>query len=1021
MLQPKDCSGVSLSNWALTTGHYGLSSCFGAVPATLLLILIVLVGPVLPVSGKDLEISYNRDVRPILAGKCFQCHGPDSETREADLRLDQQADSHRDLGGYAAVVPGSLEESELISRITSNDPDTVMPPPESGDGLSETEMQTLRSWVLQGGEYESHWAFVPPRSQSIPDVMDANWCKDEVDRFILAELEKQGLKPQGPVDRRRLIRRLSLDLLGINPDPGEVERFVADKHPAAVKRLVDRLLASPEYGEKFASSWLDLARYSDTNGYEKDRPRSIWPYRSWVIDALNQDIPYDQFSIEQLAGDMLPDATQQQRIATGFHRNTMLNEEGGIDPLEYRFYALVDRVATTGTVWMGMTIGCAQCHTHKFDPITHDEYYGLMALLNQADEPDLIVDDPQRQAMVNRTEQRVDRLLTDLIQARLPSYEKWLGEELGDDPIHQAFHDWVTGQIDNARKWQTLSMTDYESTMPKLSRLEDGAILARGDITKRDVYRVRFAALPEMVGARSLKLEVLPDPSLPASGPGMAYYEGRRGDFFLSELRVWIDGEVVPLASASHSYGKISVGSGSADAANVLDGDGSTGWSTSGREGKASELVIQFEEALTESGELEVEMLFERHFAAAVGKFRLSVAAGPPANAMTVPPLWQTWLSEAEIGTLTHEQYLMLAKHFSLQSPAMKDLRKEIDQVNDSIPSPLRTLAMAERSEDDLRVTYRHNRGEYLQPQNEVKAGVPAIFSNFTTQAVHNRLEFAQWLVSEANPLAARVAVNRAWREFFGRGILSTAGDFGTQSGQPSHPELLDHLAVRFAGGGWSTKSLHRQLVLSAVYGQRVVGAPESDPENRLLSVFPARRLKAEVLRDSLLSSAGALASKMGGASVYPPQPKSVMQLAYGNPSWDDSQGEDRFRRSLYTFRKRTAPFAAFTTFDGPSGEVCIARRDTSTTPLQALTLLNDPMFLEIASALADRVQRDLGAEASDLAIVKTLFTRLLVREPSEAEIETMLAFVADLGSRDDRWMLVARAMMNLDESISIP
>ena len=989
--------------------------------AGVLLIAGTLFGSGTSVFGDDSRISYSRDIRPILSKNCFQCHGPDRETREAGLRLDQQRNAHADLGGYSAVVPQVPDKSELMLRVTSHDPDTIMPPPDSGVRLSASEVQMLRTWILQGGEYENHWAFVAPKKKPIPDVSNSGWCKDEVDRFILAEIESRGMEPQGPVDRRRLIRRLSLDLLGINPEPDEVERFVADSHPAALKRLVDRMLASPEYGEKFSSAWLDLARYSDTNGYEKDRPRSIWPYRSWVIDSLNQDMPYDQFSIEQLAGDMLPDATIEQKIATGFHRNTMLNEEGGIDPLEYRFYALVDRVATTGTVWMGMTIGCAQCHTHKFDPITHDEYYALMALFNQADEPDLVVMDQQHQAKVLRMQERADDLLTDLIQTRLPSYERWSMDETSEDPIHQAFEAWVTKQIDQARSWLTLSMTDYDSTMPKLSLLDDGSILARGDVTKRDVYRVRFALLPEMIGANSLKLEVLPDASLPASGPGMAYYEGRRGDFFLSELRVRVDGETVPLASASHSYGKISVGSGNANATNVLDDDGSTGWSTSGREGKASELVIQFKKPIQQPGVLELEMLFERHFAAAIGKFRVSVASGPAATAMTVPPQWQKWLVEAEVSSLTRGQYLMLARHFSLESPKMKDHRKEIDRVNASIPEALRTLAMRERLTEDSRVTYRHNRGEYLQPRNEVTAGVPAIFGNAAKQEVHDRLDFARWLVSDANPLAARVAVNRAWREFFGTGILSTAGDFGTQSEQPSHPALLDHLAVRFAGDGWSTKALHRQLVLSAVYGQRVAGPPVSDPDNRLLSVFPARRLKAEVLRDSLLSSAGSLASKIGGVSVYPPQPKSVMQLAYGNPAWNESKGEDRFRRSVYTFRKRTAPFAAFTTFDGPSGEVCTARRDSSTTPLQALTLLNDPMFVEIASALANQVQRELGAGASDLEILQAIFKRLLVREPSKKEMDSMLAFVADLGVREDRWMLVARAMMNLDEAISIP
>ncbi len=479
------------------------------------------------------------------------------------------------------------------------------------------------------------------------------------------------------------------------------------------------------------------------------------------------------------------------------------------------------------------------------------------------------------------------------------------------------------------------------STMPKLTLLDDDSILASGDVTKRDVYQLTIPIDPQHLGATALRLEVLPHESLPAGGPGMAFYEGRRGDFFLSELTIRIDGEPIELKDASHSFGKISVGSGSADAANVIDGEGSTGWSTSGAEGEANQLVVNFAEPLSERGELEVELLFERHFAAPLGRFRLSLTTGnSPVMASALPIQWESWLLDMTADSVTDEQYDQLQKQFVLHSEVFSKERKQIEKLKASIPEEIRTLGMQQRHPEDYRPTYRHHRGEYLQAKEQVEPGVPAMFVRAAETPVRDRLEMAQWLVSRENPLVGRVTVNRAWREFFGVGIVDTAGDFGTQSRPPSHPELLDHLALEFVDHGWSLKRLHRSIVRSATYRQSIAAPPSADPENRLLSVFPQHRFSAEQIRDTFLSAAGLLAYRVGGPSVYPPQPDSVMQMAYGNPAWETSQGADRYRRSIYTFSKRTAPFAAYTTFDGPTGEVCLARRDRSTTPLQALALL---------------------------------------------------------------------------------
>lgn len=974
------------------------------------------------VRANDKAPDFGRDVRPILAKHCFTCHGPDPEARESGLRLDQQDSATKDLGGYAAIKPGDPDASEIMIRVTHDDPDMRMPPNGAHPPLNDSQIATLRRWIQSGGEYETHWSFVAPKQPQLPEVNDPSWCAGEIDRFILHRIEQAGLRPSGNADRKSLIRRLYLDLTGTTPTPEEVDRFVASGDPTAYRRLVDRLLATPEYAERFARPWLDLARYSDTNGYEKDRPRTIWPYRDWVIRAIAADMPFDQFSVEQLAGDMLPAATNDQLIATGFHRNTMLNEEGGIDPLEYRFHALVDRVATTGTVWMGLTTGCAQCHTHKYDPITHVDYFSLLALLNNADEPDVIVEDPERESLTRQVQAKIRKIEQSLVRQHLPTLEDHLSGKAGDDAITIAFATWFDQQVGQARHWRILRPDSLESTMPKLVVLDDDSVLASGDVTKRDVYRLGFVLDSPHQQATALRLEVLPHESLPSGGPGMAFYEGRRGDFFLSELRVTLDGQPIGLQDASHSFGKISVGSGSADAANVIDGEGSTGWSTSGEEGKANQLVVNLSEPISMTGELQVEMLFERHFAAALGRFRISLTDGAgPVLASSLPEQLTNWQPNRDQSNVDAEDYALLQRHFIRTSPDLKEHRKQIERLQKSIPDEVRTLGMKQRLPQDFRVTHRHQRGEYLQPMERISPAVPEIFKQLDDSQPPDRLALARWLVSEDNPLVGRVTANRAWREFFATGIVDTAGDFGTQSEPPSHPRLLDWLAIDLRDGGWSLKRLHRQIVLSATYRQAVGPSPRTDPLNRLRSRFPHRRMDAEVIRDSLLSASGLLTRHVGGESVYPPQPTSVNEMAYGSPAWDVSTGADRYRRSIYTFSKRTAPFASFTTFDGPSGESCVARRDRSTTPLQALTLLNDEMYLEIARGLAETAIREVGDGSDPRQIADRMFRQLLVRGPSSRELDAIIRFYEGQLQHEEPWTLVARVLINTDEAITTP
>lgn len=937
---------------------------------------------------------FNREIRPILAANCFECHGPDEDARKAKLRLDQAGAS-------------ALKDGELLSRITDPDPDERMPPEKSSKTLTPAQIETLKQWIASGATYEKHWAFEMPVRPEIPES-GRDWARNPIDNIVFSKLEAEGLKPSPEADSYALVRRVYLDLIGLPPTPEEADAFVSSDDPDKYAKLAQQLLDSEHYGERWARPWLDLARYADTNGYEKDRPRSIWPFRDWVIKALNEDKPFDQFTIEQIAGDMLPDATLDQRVATGFHRNTMLNEEGGIDPLEYRFHAVVDRVLTTGTTWMGLTTGCAQCHTHKYDPITHTDYYSLFALLNNADEPDL--------AISEAPESDVPKKIAEFADGWAPT---------------DAFRDWLRAQVRGKAAWRTLTPSAMSTNLPKLETLDDGSIFASGDATKRDVYKLEFAnPVDDPRPITALRIEVLPDDRLPARGPGRGFYEGRKGDFFLSEVTLRVDGQPVAFGGASHTFGKISIGSGNANATNVFDGDGSTGWSTATHEGEANELVLNLKQAIPAgTKKLELELLFERHFVASLGRFRVSAARLPRAAVATrLNP--ETWAEDAVGDPAKVEE--MVAKlessadaklaYFDIATEAAEQ-QKQVEGLRNRIPEPPITMIFEERPPDNPRPTFRHHRGEYLQAKEAVSPAVPAIFEPLPDGEPANRLTFAKWLVSERNPLGARVPVNRAWHQIFGRGIVESTADFGTQSTPPSHPELLDWLAIEFVEKGWSMKELHRLIVTSATYRQSSLidrQLLERDPQNVLLARGPRFRLDAEAIRDVALKSSGLLSPKILGPSVYPPQDPGVSAAAYGNTKWPVSTGEDRHRRSLYTFSKRTAPFAAFTVFDGPTGETCTARRDRSNTPLQALTMLNDEMFVEMAEALAKRaVESSPDAKAR----VEFILRNSLTRPPTEAEVATLLEFqkaqTSRLGDEALAWKLTARAVLNLDETIT--
>jgi hypothetical protein len=932
-------------------------------------------------------------------------------------------------------VPGDLAASELLHRINSLDEDEQMPPRSTKKQLSASQKETLRRWIAGGAPYDAHWAFVKPATVTAPALRAG--AVNPIDGFVRLRLASEDLAHAPEADRATLLRRVSFDLIGLPPTIEELDAFRNDSAPDAYEKVVDRLMAQPAYGERWARPWLDLARYADTNGYEKDRERSIWPWRDWVIRALNADMPFDQFTVEQLAGDLLPNPTPEQIVATGFHRNTMLNEEGGIDPLEFRFHAMTDRMRTTGRTWLGLTIECAQCHTHKFDPITHREYYQLFAFLNNADEPDFNLPDSGAAAQRRANEERSAKLLAGLAEAwpiDAASPDGRPADVRRAEAVEKKFAAWLDQERTRNIVWIPLAPAEAKSNLPLLTVLPDRSVLASGDISKSDTYLLTFRAVPP--GVTALRLEALPDERLPKAGPGLAYYEGPKGDFFMGEIIVEADGVPLKFSRASESHAKNAMGAAPATAALAMDGDPQTGWSASGREGERSEAVFQIPAPLSPH-ELRVKMLFGRHYPASLGRFRLSITTDSRAATARDLPEEIVRLLAIPDAQLTGAERAKLRERFLLSARELASASAEITRLRKA-PPPVTSLVFRERPAENPRRTFMHNRGEYLEPTVSVEPNVPAILPSLPATGRRDRLALARWLVAPDNPLTARVVVNRAWATFFGRGLVKTVDDFGYQGESPSHPELLDWLAVELVKQGWSMKKLHRLIVTSATYRQSSRVTPEllaRDPENRLLARGPRTRLEAEMLRDAALRIGGLLHEKIGGPSVRPPQPEGVTEVAYGGAKWQASTGPDRYRRSLYTFSKRTAPFALFTTFDAPSGETCVAQRETSNTPLQALTTLNDVVFVEAAQACGRWIAQQPG---DDLARINLLFRRVFSREPVEHELALATQFVAKQRERflageldpgviagkgaaaeQALWSVLARALLNTDEALT--
>src|SRR5262245_3865841 len=944
-------------------------------------------------------VRFGRDVLPILSANCFACHGPDEKNRKAGLRLDLEAEAKATRRRGAPIAPGQPEKSLVIARLTSADPDVVMPPPSAHKQVKLEQIETLRRWIAEGAKWGRHWSFEPLMRPVIASE------RRPVDALVSAALAKKWLAIRTPAAPQTLARRLWLDLIGLPPTPEIADEFAADPSPAAYERMVDELLKKPQFGEHWARMWLDLARYADTKGYEKDRGRTMWPYRDWVVDALNADLPLDRFTTEQLAGDLLPNPTERQLIATAYHRNTMANDEGGTDDEEFRVAAVKDRVDTTVQVWMGLTMGCAKCHTHKYDPISHAEYYSFYALFNQTEDADRYDDSPTMEIL-----SPADKDERQHLQARIETLNRELAasEEAAD-----------LAYENEERKWRVAGVVEAVSKgNATLAAQKDGAVAVSGKAPQEDTYLVTLM-LPAGTHT-TLRLEALPEKL--GSGELAVGRNGQNPNFVLSELTLeLLDASGVRplklnLARADFAEEKSPV-------AAAIDGDEKTGWSVNPRTHERHTALFNFAGPLRLDTDAKLRVTLSQQFGDAhtLRRFRLSTCDADPATL-----------------------------HPRTESPQIRRLRDDLASAyqaqknfNENI---VRLPLMRELGPGKRRETKIHRRGNFLDQGDAVSPGVPAAFNPFPEGAPLNRLGVAAWLVNRDNPLTPRVVANRSWARLFGIGIVETEEDFGAQGSAPSNPELLDWLAAEYRDGGWSLKKLIKAIVMSDTYRQASEITPtlrDADSRNLIQSRGARFRLSAEVVRDQALAVGGLLSAKMGGPPVMPPQPAGLWRSTYSGKTWVDAEGEDRFRRGLYTYLKRTTPYPSMVTFDGGSGEVCQIRRIRTNTPLQALVTLNDPVYLEAAAGLARRMieaaetTTSRAARGLRLALIRPLRkgeTAPLIalqkeaQKAFEAAPEKADALFKSARATEPKgvskaafaaWVVTASAILNLDEFLT--
>ena len=953
----------------------------------------------LPAAAKG-AVDFRRDVLPILEKNCFSCHG--KKRNKAGLRLDVEKLARQGGDSGPAFLPGNSAGSRLIIYVAGLDDEVVMPP--RGERLNARQIGILRAWIDQGAKWSGessekstaearavetdHWAYSTPVRPALPRVSRRDWPRSPVDHFVRARLDSLGIEPSPPAGRARLIRRLGFDLLGLPPSPEEVEGFIRDESPVAYEKLVDRLLASPRFGERWGRHWLDLARYADSDGYEKDRVRPhAWRYRDWVIDAVNSDVPFDRFSLEQLAGDLLPETTLEQRVATGFHRNTLHNTEGGTDREEDRVKKTIDRVNTTATVWLGLTMGCCQCHSHKYDRLTQREFYGLFAFLNNLDEVDI-------SAPLTREAEEYDKM-RDVFESAREEHRRRLKERSAEIDRGQAA--WEHSLSGARPMWSPLKVQGFTSEGGAAHKiLADDSVLVSGAAPDRDEYKV--SATTDLREIVALRIEALTHESLPEGGPGRA----GNGNFVLSELVLMVGGgeEASPRrfgkARATHSQAGF-------DVQRAVDGKEETGWAIGVRKGKLNRnrtaTFILEEPIPLEPGETLTFTLRQRHGSRHnLGHFRLAATtASPPAIAVT-DAVWHSLTVPPH--QRTAEPSEVVATYHRRLDGRYRELEKALQEHEKRAPAPPSTKAQTLAATKERRKTHVHVRGDFLEKGDEVQPHTPAVLHPLNARGeVPDRIDLARWLFDPANPLTARVTANRIWGHLFGQGLVSTNDDFGVRGERPGHPELLDWLATELARRGWSRKKLIRRIVLSATYRQSSrfrEDLLERDPENRLLARQNRFRAEAEIVRDFYLAASGLLDDGIGGPSVRPPLPAGVADLGYaGSVKWQENQGPGRYRRGMYTFFQRTVPYPMLLTFDAPESTVTCSRRERSNTPLQALTLLNDPVFVECAQALARRIL-DTGP-AADRARIRQGFLICMGRLADDVELDRLQQLLGEL------------------------
>ncbi len=1030
--------------------------------------LVLLVAGLPAVFAADSKgIDFNRDIRPILSDNCFYCHGPDDTTRMAGIRLDTKE------GALAALTPGKPETSRLYLRVAHADPKRRMPPPSAGRTLTAAQIELIQKWIASGAEWKMHWSYEKPERKPLPVTKDKKWAKNPIDHFVLARLEQESLTPSAEADRITLLRRLSLDLTGLPPTPAEVDAFVKDKSANAYEKQVDRLLASAHYGEKMAMPWLDLARYADTHGFHIDSHRDMWPWRDWVIRAFNSNMPFDRFTVEQLAGDLLPNATVDQKIASGFNRNHMINYEGGAIPDEYLTEYVADRAETTSTVWMAMTMTCARCHDHKYDPIKQKDYYRMFAFFNGVKEKGLDGRDGNADPFLRLPSGEQQKQLDDVL-ARIKTREA----ELADDKVKPAQEQWEKQRLalleyaaPAGLREGLIAQYEMDGTVNDHSGNYRHAQVLRGEATMAltSVGKATVFATPSHVSLGKMDLgpeysiatwlvqgHHEPQTFLQQAGRLNVWWDAseplphlRRGAHLHVEtpgvhlrtrdrlvqteqyhvailhsqaggVTIRINGQAVPMVREAESAVKMGP-VGALEIGQEKDTEDRNGF-----RGRLADLRI-YRRVLNEN---ELRYLAVDHRVSHM----LSVAAKqrPRELAQKIREHYLTYVSSEETKTAWAD---------------LKALRERKAYLEDVIPN---TMVMSEM--DKPRDTFVLGRGDYRNHGEKVTPNVPAVLPPLAASAKPDRLALARWLVDPSHPLTARVAVNRYWQNYFGIGLVKSSENFGTQGDQPSHPELLDWMATEFMKTGWDVKAMQRMIVTSATYRQSSKTTPamvERDPENRLLSHMSRFRLPAELVRDNALAVSGLLNRKVGGQSTYPYQPAGIWEEIsrgeiFSAQVYKESAGEDLYRRGMYWFWKRTAPPTSLSTFDAPDREKCVARRSVTNTPLQALVLLNDPAYVEAARVLAQNLITEGGndtakrltlgfrkvtgrvPEAREMKVLSELVSKQMVRYTRDtkgaAELVAIGAApvdkklpVAELAA----WTNVATVLLNMDEAIT--